>query len=867
MNRTLFTAVTLSVTLLTAGALKAAQAGEIPTVPTTTLATLLVGQQNADDEFNAGVDFQRRKQWDKAIVSFSNAIKKSNPSDADTYYYSRAECYLQLGQFDKAIADYTQVINLKPRLADAYRFRGRAYNQLQQPDKAIADFDKALQLKGPGFFEIYGDRAESYLKKKDYDKAIADYSIFIERIKRTRQVIPEVYDNRGQAYLAKYQTEKQDNKANLDDVKLALADFEEYISEAASKNPPSDPTDAYLSRGDAYLITDDYDKAISNFGLYLNKNTTDAYAYGRRGVAYEKSKNMDAALADFQKALAINPTDANAQAGYTRILLTKDPKTALAELSKGISSPPKKEQKDRVASRALVYMQLGDTDKVSGPGDYANAINDYNFLLKLDPNDKGALSNRATANLKLGAYDKAVTDYDSYLALEKTDQTGIANALTGKAAALISLKQYDKAADTFTGIIALNEAAKKDDPEAYFNRAKAYYNYGTANNNDKVALQKASADLDVYTKAKPDNKDAAKLKTDVALLMAGSPDEQIKALTLAIQNDPTNAGYRLNLGAVYFKQEKYDEAITAYNEAIKVKSDDPVAFYSRAAAYAKKKDWDSTAKDASSALALKPDYSDALLLRAQASLEGKKYPDAIRDYEAIYAKDKTNGDALKGLAYAYIGSKDYTNTIRVLNDYIPKNPNDLEAIYSRGVANVGLMKYPEGIADLTKYITGGGKEQATALYNRGLANDKMGNNDAAVADYEASLSLKNDYNVAVEAGKAYAVQGDKFRDPDPPKAAALYAKASDVYAKAATALDDPANKDLPDLQKKKAEAIRSEAVAKQNQGFLLEKIDILKDSLPLFDQYLQIAKPLNLPEVADVQALIVKINKYIKDNS
>ncbi|MDX1935158.1 MAG: tetratricopeptide repeat protein [Capsulimonadales bacterium] len=855
MNRTLFTALSLSLTLLTIGA---ANAGDIPSLPTTAIAHALVGFQGADDEFNAGVEAQRKRLWDKAIVFFSNAVKKD-----PTYwvaYYSRGDCYMQLGQYEKAIADYTQVIDKKPKLADAYRFRGRAYNRLKQPDKAIEDFNKALQIKGQNFYEIYGDLGQSYQIKNDYPKAIENYSTFIERLKRTRQSVPDAFANRGNAYLSKYQADKEANKANEDDVKAALADYEEYIAQATAAN--QDPSDAYRSRADAYLITKNYDKAISNYSLYLAKNAKDSYALERRGVAYEESKNVDAAMKDFRDALAVNPTSANAQAGVTRIMLTRDPKTALAELSKGISNPPKKEQKDKVASRALVYMQLKD---------YANAVRDYDFLAKVDPNDPTVLSNRATANLNLNAYDKAIADYNAYLALKPQDTNAVANALTGKAAAQINLRQYGQAADTFTQIIANNEAAKVTDPEPYFNRAKAYFNAGAASNNDRPTLQKAIADLDVYLKAKPDNKEASKLKTDIELLSAGSPEEQVAALTKAIAADPTNAVYRTNLGTLYFRQgEKdpanYDRAITAYNEAIRISPNDPVAVYSRAAVYAKKKDWENTAKDASAALALKPDYPDALLLRAQANLEAKKYADAVRDYEAIYAKDRNNADALKGLAFAYVANKDYANTVRIMNEYIPKHPDDTEAVYSRGVAHVGLGKYTEGIADLTKYIDAGGKEKAVALYNRGLAHSKAGNDVAAAADYEASIALKNDYNTALEAARAYSVQGDKFRDPDPAKAAGFYGKAFDLYGKAMTALEAP-EAEKTDLAKKRANILRSQAIVRQNQGKLAENIEILKEALTLFNQYLTTAKPLGLPEYAETEKTAQQLDKYIKDNS
>ena len=826
MKRTLFTALTLPLSLLLAGAVAPAQAGDFPKIPT--LITVALIGQTADDEFNAGVEAQRNKQYDKAIIAFSNAIKKGG-ADYWVAYYSRAESYAALGQQEKAIADYTQVINKKPKLADAYRFRGRSYLKLKQPDKALADYNQGLSYR-PGNTDIIGDRAAAYLTLKDYAKSLTDYNVIVEKMKRVKveDRDPTVWYNRGLAYMQKYQAEQAEKKEKPEDVKAALDDFEEYVAQATVKGQVS--PDVYLSRADAYLLTKNYDKAISSYSYVIQKDPKSSYAYERRGSAYESNKNFTAALADFQSAIKINPTSPTSQTSVTRILLASgNLQDALGLLSKDISNPPKKEQKDKLSSRALVYMQLKD---------YPNAIRDYDTVLKFDPADQAALTNRATAFLNTNAYDKALVDYDAYIALQGTppkDPAGVQNALTGKANILMGQQKYDLATSAYTQLIV----AKPDDSSLYYNRGKAYFNM--------KAYDKALPDVEKYVGAKPDDKEAAKLKSDIEFLIAekAGPEAQIAVLQKSIVKDPTNAAYRLNLGSAYFRQMKYDDAISAYSEAIKIKPDDANAFYSRAAAYAKKEDWANTAKDASSALAVKPDYADAQVLRAQANFSAKNYSEAIKDYEVIYAKDNNNAESLKALAFAYVANKDYANTIRILTNYIPKNPNDLDAVYNRGVAYVGLMKYPEGIADLTKYIQGGGKEQAIALYNRGLAYNKSDKPDLATLDFEASLAKKNDYNVALEAGKGYALQGDKLRDSNPTGAGDLYAKAAAAYAKAAASLDEPGSKET-DVPKKKAEAYRSQGTALRLQGSATESVEVMKASLAAYTKYMEIAKPLNL---------------------
>jgi tetratricopeptide (TPR) repeat protein len=59
----------------------------------------------------------------------------------------RGYAYDHKGDYDRAIADYTQVIKLDPNDAVAYYNRGRTYSyEKGDYDRARADWTKALQL-------------------------------------------------------------------------------------------------------------------------------------------------------------------------------------------------------------------------------------------------------------------------------------------------------------------------------------------------------------------------------------------------------------------------------------------------------------------------------------------------------------------------------------------------------------------------------------------------------------------------------------------------------------------------------------------------------------------------------------------------
>jgi Flp pilus assembly protein TadD len=54
--------------------------------------------------------------------------------------------YADLKQFEKAIQDYNQAIELNPKDARVFNNRGTAYADLKQFEKAIQDYNQAIEL-------------------------------------------------------------------------------------------------------------------------------------------------------------------------------------------------------------------------------------------------------------------------------------------------------------------------------------------------------------------------------------------------------------------------------------------------------------------------------------------------------------------------------------------------------------------------------------------------------------------------------------------------------------------------------------------------------------------------------------------------
>src|SRR5947207_7996869 len=72
-----------------------------------------------------------------------------------------------------AIDFYSRIINLAPRFAPAYVERGLLVQELGNPDKALADYEAALQID-PQYGLAYYGRAWVKVNKGDYEGALLD---------------------------------------------------------------------------------------------------------------------------------------------------------------------------------------------------------------------------------------------------------------------------------------------------------------------------------------------------------------------------------------------------------------------------------------------------------------------------------------------------------------------------------------------------------------------------------------------------------------------------------------------------------------------------------------------------------------------
>ncbi|MDE5445376.1 tetratricopeptide repeat protein [Bradyrhizobium sp. CSA207] len=122
--------------------------------------------------------YNERREYDRAIADANQAFEGGlSDYGRRAGYGERGYAYQAKGDNDRAIADYTESIELDANNSFALTARGNAYFAKGNFDRAIADYDRVIALD-PEYahdYYAYSNRAVAYLSKGDLRGAIADF--------------------------------------------------------------------------------------------------------------------------------------------------------------------------------------------------------------------------------------------------------------------------------------------------------------------------------------------------------------------------------------------------------------------------------------------------------------------------------------------------------------------------------------------------------------------------------------------------------------------------------------------------------------------------------------------------------------------
>ena len=189
------------------------------------------------------------------------------------------------------LVDSSASIQLNPKYASAYYYRGIAYSRTGNTDKAISDYTAAIQLDSR-YTGAYLNRGVEYSNKRNYKLALRDAT----RAIGLNPKYADAYHNSGIYY------------SEIGEFDKAIADF----SQAIRFNPRSM---TFHGRAVAYKDAEKFEKAIADYDRVIRITPKDTNDYAIRGSACLEKGNYKAALSDFEKAVQLSPNNASALSG------------------------------------------------------------------------------------------------------------------------------------------------------------------------------------------------------------------------------------------------------------------------------------------------------------------------------------------------------------------------------------------------------------------------------------------------------------------------------------------------------------------------------------------------------------------------
>jgi tetratricopeptide (TPR) repeat protein len=434
--------------------------------------------------------YEQAGNVEKAIAQY-NDILVLKPDDVNALS-GLVKCYIRAGDYDKAIGAGTKLLRINPRDASAFANIGYAYGSKGAWGKAIANYKESLQLN-PDDTLVRFRLGEAYEKANNLKDAVEQYKHVLTKAREAENV-----------------------KIALAGAYLRAGTYDESIrlyKEVITKQPRN--ASAYANLGLAYGGKGQWKEEIENYKKAISLNPKDPVVHYNLASAYEKKNQYQEASREYQAVLKINPEDIEAATKLADIeFKNKHYAEAIRAYEKILKSSPRK-----ASIHANLGFAYGELKK------YKLSSENYEKAIKYGMKDSQVHYNLAYTYDKLGRKKDAIREYEHVAATHPN-----MDVLDILAEYYTDQKQHENAIKIYKKMIAINPR-----------RAAAYSGLGY-----------------VYG-----------LKNDI--------DKEIEYYKVSLKYDAEDDDAYLSLGKAYEKKGMYQDALKAYTHAYELNPDSTVA--------------------------------------------------------------------------------------------------------------------------------------------------------------------------------------------------------------------------------------------------------------------------------------------------
>lgn len=400
---------------------------------------LELGSENPFVLLSRGIAFAETDQTELAVLD-CNAAEALDP-DNPLVCQLRGLLSLERGELESAMQAFARASELAPQWSNPRQQIAFLHRLNQEPEEAVKE-QTILVEQEPKCAGHYVNRAFAHAQLGSFDKAMDDYT-------QACKLDPEnevIYFLRGCFFVDRQEPEK------------ALADFDQALHLA------DDHDEAKLHRAAVHLQLDRFEDALADYDQLVARYPDHPQAYAGRAFTRQMLGDELGAEADWDELRRIAP-----EHSQETLIQTLQTKVNYLERQK------RYEDAIDVAGQIIEIAQ----DRPFGyhlrgwiywySEQHVEALEDYNRLLEIKPDDAAYLNARGQVLAEMGEYRSALDDLDA--AIERSRTSGetqvLAFALNGQSLALAGLGQMDESTRSYEESIQLCP----DNAWAYYNRA------------------------------------------------------------------------------------------------------------------------------------------------------------------------------------------------------------------------------------------------------------------------------------------------------------------------------------------------------------------------------------------------------------
>ncbi len=329
----------------------------------------------------AGLAWTRLDTFSDPVKIWTDAIEKvhdTNLLGVGRMYNNRGMAYLDLGELQKARADFVKAAALSQQYPQAYLNIGVVNFRLKNFQEALQNYNKALEMK-PDLVMARINRSNLFLQTGRYADALKDCE-----------------------YAMQLDAQNTDAYLNCSHAHLGIGETQEalrYLDTAIKINPRL--VAAYINRSVIKSAAGNNNSALNDLEQALSIDPTNARLYYHRGIILGAMGRYQEAMKDYTRAIEIKPNYADAYTNRGSLhRSTQQLSEAMADFNYAIQFDPN--QINAYINRGHIFASLSR---------FEDALINYDKALKLNPNNGQALLNRGAVLLALNKSKEAMESF------------------------------------------------------------------------------------------------------------------------------------------------------------------------------------------------------------------------------------------------------------------------------------------------------------------------------------------------------------------------------------------------------------------------------------------------------------------------